>query len=80
MNKSLEMDLQRKILDKLKARSPDYTTEDDYFELLALFDNQNDFHTYLINLESRGLITSGLSEAYVGYECDIADLRIVNSK
>lgn len=77
MSGHLDRGKQQKILQKLQQIAPNFTTEEDYYEMLGLFGNEHEFNRHLLDLASRGLITSGLTETATGHVCDIFDLAII---
>ncbi|MGK0740040.1 hypothetical protein ACSFCX_24100 [Yokenella regensburgei] len=77
MSGHLDRGKQKKILQKLQEIAPNLTTEEDYDEMLGLFGNEHEFNRHLLDLASRGLITSGLIETATGHVCNICDLAII---
>lgn len=74
---SFDPKLHAKILEVLNQRYPDFTTEEDYAKMLALFSHEHEFHTALLHMEQHGMITSGLIKSFTGYVCDIGGLAVV---
>jgi hypothetical protein len=77
MTKYLDREKQQKILQKLRSNYPNFTTEEDYEEMLALFGDERELNRHLRDMKSRGLITVTFIETLTGHICEISSLTYV---
>ncbi|AHE72774.1 hypothetical protein M942_22670 [Enterobacter ludwigii] len=77
MNQNFNREKQQKILQKLRSNYPNFTTEEDYEEMLALFGDERELNRHLRDMKSRGLITVTLIETLTGHICEISSLAYV---
>ncbi|MHA1067243.1 hypothetical protein ACR9GP_25975 [Enterobacter ludwigii] len=77
MNQFFNQEKQQQILEKLRSNYPDFTTEKDYEEILALFGDEWALNRHLKDMKSRGLISVTFIETQTGHICDISSLVYV---
>lgn len=77
MNQHFNREKQQKILEKLKCNHPNFTSEEGYDEIFALFGDERELNRHLQDMKSRGLITVHFIESMTGYVCEISSLAYI---